>query len=127
MRTWKSSHIILTCLLSFPFAGCGSDDGGGSSPTPTVAIPPTATPLPATPTARPATVTHTPLPTPTIGGELDIAICAPGRGPFSATIDNPFFPLPVGDAVDPDRRERRGGAGSRGDHVARRTPRSSLA
>ena len=28
--------------------------------------------------------------------ELDIAICAPDAGPFSATIDHPFYPLAVG-------------------------------
>jgi hypothetical protein len=29
-------------------------------------------------------------------GSLSIAICDTGAGPFSLTIDNPFFPLPVG-------------------------------
>jgi len=28
--------------------------------------------------------------------ELSIAVCDPGAGPFSLTIDNPYFPLPVG-------------------------------
>jgi hypothetical protein len=30
------------------------------------------------------------------GTMLDIAVCAPTAGPFSLTIDNDFFPLPVG-------------------------------
>jgi hypothetical protein len=30
------------------------------------------------------------------GTTLDIAVCAPTAGPFSLTIDNDFFPLPVG-------------------------------
>jgi len=41
-----------------------------------------------------------PTPTPTLPsaqtGDLSIAVCDPGAGPFSLTIDNPFFPLPVG-------------------------------
>lgn len=29
-------------------------------------------------------------------GDLDVGICAPGGGPFSLEVDNPYFPLPVG-------------------------------
>lgn len=97
MRT--PSLWIILLALGLLLVGCGSsDNGGGGSPSPTGTIPPTATrtsaPQP-TPTAPPATSTHTPVPTPT-SGQLDISICAPDAGPFSATIDNPFFPLPVG-------------------------------
>src|SRR5262245_57742869 len=86
-------------------AGCGSDNGDGPAPTATAALPatatstsvsqPTSTPPPGTSTASPSTSTPGATVTPT-GGHLDIAICAPTAGPFSSTIDNPFFSLPVG-------------------------------
>ena len=92
-------------LTSF---GCG-DSGGNGGGSPTATIPPTAaftftatvppTPTVPAPTAtRPATATRTPPPTstPTTNSALDISRCAPDAGPFSAEIDNPFFPLPIG-------------------------------
>jgi hypothetical protein len=80
--------IALSALLSV--FGCdddGADDDDGAGPTATVIIQPTATGT--------ATAVTPPTPTPT-SRQVDIAICAPDAGPFSATIDNPFFPLPVG-------------------------------
>jgi hypothetical protein len=58
----------------------------------------TDTPRPtSTPTVEPtATATVQPTATPTPDNRLDISICAPDAGPFSATIDHPFFFLPVG-------------------------------
>jgi hypothetical protein len=35
-------------------------------------------------------------PKPIPEGGLSLAVCDPGAGPFSTTIDNPFLPLPVG-------------------------------
>ena len=100
------SAVLGAWLLSL--VGCGDDDGGGgsASPSPTNPSQPTATFTPTeqpttapTPTATrqpTATNTPTPSPTPTTSDELDISICAPDAGPFSAEISNPFFPLPVG-------------------------------
>jgi hypothetical protein len=72
---WLRAPAILIALTLSPL-GCGSDDEDGP----------------------PASATQTPavIPTPTAGLALDVSICAPDAGPFSATIDNPFFPLPVG-------------------------------
>lgn len=33
---------------------------------------------------------------PTLDATLQVAVCDPGAGPFTLTIDNPYFPLPVG-------------------------------
>ena len=33
---------------------------------------------------------------PVIPESVDLAVCAPDRGPFTVDIDNPYFPLPVG-------------------------------
>ncbi len=38
-------------------------------------------------------------------GVLDIALCAPDRGPFSPEIDNEFFPLPVGRTLELEGQE----------------------
>jgi len=88
---------VMMSVLAAALAGCGDSDDGGAKPTatpPSVSTPTrAATPtLAATP---PPTATAPPTATPA-GGELDIAVCAPDAGPFSATIDNPFFPQPVG-------------------------------
>jgi hypothetical protein len=100
---WKriSSGLAAAAALVL-FTGCGDDDDGGMatpSATATASATRTHTPLPtATPTAS-ATPTHTPVPpTPTVTPvpTLDIAVCAPEAGPFSAAIDHPFFFLPVG-------------------------------
>lgn len=110
MRISLQSRLVpfaLSSLLSIA-PGCGGgDDGGGGGPAtatptrslsatattpPTATVPPTATQPPSpSPTDTPA-----PTPTPTIGGELDISICAPSAGPFSNEITNPFYPLSVG-------------------------------
>jgi hypothetical protein len=37
--------------------------------------------------------------------EVDIAVCDPAAGPFSLTIDNPYFPLPVGQVLVLDGTE----------------------
>ena len=81
MRTFSSllTNVALSVLLLSPL-GCGSDDdenGGSPSPAPT------------------GTRTPAPTVTPTGDRQLDISICAPDAGPFSATIDHPFFSLPV--------------------------------
>lgn len=99
-------HVVL-----FTTSGCGGGGGGGGDASPT-STPPAATltrtattqPTPTSssatatppPTATlPPPATNTPASTPT-GNELDISICAPNAGPFSAVIDHPFFPMPVG-------------------------------
>jgi hypothetical protein len=94
-------------LLLVSTCGCDGGDGGGGggaptatdttapSATSTVQGTPTAISTPTSPPIPTATATPTPTRT-TTSGELDIAICAPDAGPFSAEIDNPFFPLPVG-------------------------------
>jgi len=94
--------VALGLASSLSLLGCGGDsDDSGSSPTPGNTTLPTAT-APAATATRPPTVVPTstrppaPTPTPSSTGELDIAICALDAGPFSTTIDNPFFPLPVG-------------------------------
>jgi hypothetical protein len=98
------STVAVSLLLLTPL-GCGDDDGNGggtaASPTPTSTMrppaSPTAIPQPTSTATRSPAPSHTPAATPTatVGG-LDISICAPDAGPFSAIIDNPFFPLPVG-------------------------------
>jgi hypothetical protein len=103
MKT-SSAFLVQAALgmLLLTSSGCDDDNGEGGLPSPTATptSPPTATftataqPTP-TPT-RPPTSTPSATQTPTTGGQLDIAICAPDAGPFSATIDHPFFPLPVG-------------------------------
>lgn len=41
----------------------------------------------------------------TLEGALDIAVCDPGAGPFSLTIDNSYYPLAVGDVRTYDGRD----------------------
>ncbi|HSD10891.1 MAG TPA: hypothetical protein VLF14_07895 [Candidatus Binatia bacterium] len=92
----KTRSTIAAAIGALLLSACDDGDGGGSSsPTPAATPPATATAEP-TSTSGPPTPTRTATPTPTIGGQLDIAICAPEAAPFSAEIDNPFFPLPVG-------------------------------
>jgi hypothetical protein len=92
-----TASVLLSAVLLLAFAGCGDDGGNGGSPTatPTQIVQPTATPSPSLTPIPTATSTGAPTPTPP-GGELDIAVCAPEAGPFSAEITNPFLPLPVG-------------------------------
>jgi hypothetical protein len=73
--------VTLSALLCSAL-GCESNGGGNGSASPTATAPPQ--------------FTFTPTATPTNNGQLDIAICAPSAGPFSADIDNPFFPISVG-------------------------------
>ena len=76
----KTARVVAAFVMASSLlllAACGDDDN----------CRPAAT---ATPTST------TPTPTRTPDGELDISICAPSAAPFSTTIDNPFFPLPVG-------------------------------
>jgi hypothetical protein len=95
------SAAALTVVL-FTAAGCTNSDSGAPAPTNTIPATATATaPPPTVPPAtatRPPAATNTPVSTatPTMSGELDIAVCAPDAGPFSAEIDHPFFPMPVG-------------------------------
>ena len=65
----------MKALRILPFVLCGACGGGGSGDD----VPPVDAP-PGTPDAT----------------MLDIAVCDPGAGPFSLTIDNEFFPLAVG-------------------------------
>jgi hypothetical protein len=93
----RSIHSTFTVIALLGFAaGCGDDNDGPSSAATATATRPaaTATGQP-TVTAAP-TSTQLPIPTPTGTGRLDISVCAPDAGPFSNTIDHPFFPLPVG-------------------------------
>ena len=93
------AEIALALLLFFA-AGCG-DGGGNGGGAPTNTIPPNAT---ATSAATVQPTSTIPAPTATRpatshadgNGELDISICAPDAGPFSADLGNPFFPMPVG-------------------------------
>ena len=69
------SAVVVLVLIAL--IGCGGGGGGHGATT-------------GTPTPNPA-ATRTPTPT-----MLDIAVCDPANGPFSLTIDNPYFPLVVG-------------------------------
>ncbi len=89
MKPFAPLGVLILTTLAFSLSGCGGGGGSGSKPTAT-ATPSPATPTPARTATPPPTATRSP------GGELDIAVCAPSAGPFSANIDNPFFPLPVG-------------------------------
>ncbi len=94
MGTTRLRRSILGGLLlcgSVLGCGDGSDNGGDGASTPTR---PVAT---AVPTATmPVPASQTPTATPTGDTRLDIAVCAPPAGPFSATIDHPYFSLLVG-------------------------------
>jgi hypothetical protein len=99
MRKLSSALSALAAgVLLVSSTGCESDDGGGRAPTatPTNTLPATSTPIPPTNTPVPPTNTPAPTPTATTDNRLDISICAPDAGPFSSTIDHPYFPLPVG-------------------------------
>lgn len=73
MRNVRLGLGLWAALLA---AACGDDDGGGADAAPVV---------PDAPAGADA------------GGELDLAVCDPATGgPFTSTIDNPFFPLAVG-------------------------------
>ena len=79
MRKSSLFTAVAVSVLLFASFGCeNGDDGDGGVPSPTL------------------TQTPVPTPTPTSNGRLDISICAPDAGPFSADINNPFFPLSVG-------------------------------
>jgi len=73
--------LLVVLAFAFP-AGCNNSHSGKAASS-TVTPRPTSTPPP----------TKTPTATPNV---LDIAVCNPANGPFSLTIDNPYFPLVVG-------------------------------
>jgi hypothetical protein len=102
MATFRWRTLGVLSMVSLCWIGCGgddNDDNGRATSTPTLAatavVTSTLAPRP-TATVAPASPTPAATPTPTGGNRLDIAICAPDAGPFSANIDNPFFLLTVG-------------------------------
>lgn len=100
--TFYLAPVALLALVLVS-SGCGSD-GGDTAGNPTAAPTATLRPIEAathtpSPTATTRLLTPTappPTATPTASGQLDIAVCAPNAGPFSANINHPFLPLTVG-------------------------------
>jgi len=82
MAIFRLSAFVAYALV-LPIA-CGNGNNNGQA---------TVTPTPTNTATPTATVTATGTPT---GGMLDIAVCNPANGPFSLTIDNPYFPVVVG-------------------------------